>query len=813
MSDQGGVPLPAEDLAKHRIMNTSKIDKYNLKHYTRLIISFFGCLVLLTCYQYTTLYIKGVLDTILSTSLLIAIVHQLGYAAIIGILFVFAFNFWENLRPKYGFNLVFGALLFLLIIEALLITYYCTTLVPLGSDLLGYSYEDMKTTVSNSGGLSLTTLLGILGISGLFFIFYKVTSRFYHRISRLYPFTIILTSLFVATLFTEGRPINQNKTQYLAVNLYNSTTENNTYDSNVEYPLIKRPEGKNSLGEYFELKEEKPNIVFIIVEGLGRDFVGEGAEFGGFTPFLDSLSGKSLYWENFLSNTGRTFGVVPSLLGSLPFGKSGFMELEEYPNKLTLYGILKNNGYYTSYNQGTNSTFDNVEKFLRSENIDFVLDRSGFGKNYELQEADAAGSSWGYPDKELFKKALSLPRDADQPRLDVYMTISTHEPFIPPRKEYYENKVAELVTTGNYESRVKNIIKKNDNVFASLLYTDNAIAWFLEAYKKQPGYDNTIFIITGDHRLIPIPQRNTISRFHVPLIVYSPMLKATEKISSVSSHFDVTPSILAMLQHAFELKMPKKVAWMGSGLDMQKEFRSVKDIPLMRNKNELKEFISGEQVYTDGDIMGIDKNMDLSPSFGGSSKLEKKLTDFKAMNAYVTTRNKIIPDSLSLFTLEREKFGEGEMVWINSVYNGKNSDKAYVTARDLAFKKEYTKSLLLCRYILSEVPGHIDSKILTGRINAWEGNYDTAVTILKECIKMVPEYVDSYAALFDVYFWSGKTKEGYELIEHVEQNSSSAGEVADKIARAKKEYGKIQPAVSSIDKTETTPEAEGTTLN
>jgi tetratricopeptide (TPR) repeat protein len=179
----------------------------------------------------------------------------------------------------------------------------------------------------------------------------------------------------------------------------------------------------------------------------------------------------------------------------------------------------------------------------------------------------------------------------------------------------------------------------------------------------------------------------------------------------------------------------------------------------------------------------------------------------------VTSRNKIIPDSLSLFTLEREKFEEGEMVWVNSVFNGQNYDKAYVTARDLAFKKEYKKSLLLCRYILSEVPGHIDSKILMARINAWEGHYDSSISILKECIKMIPDYVDSYAALFDVYFWSGKTMEAYDLIEQVEQNSSSADEVADKIARAKKEYGKIQPAVSFIEKTKTFPDVKGTNLN
>jgi len=93
------------------------------------------------------------------------------------------------------------------------------------------------------------------------------------------------------------------------------------------------------------------------------------------------------------------------------------------------------------------------------------------------------------------------------------MTISTHEPFIPPSQEYYEREVETILSKGNFDSRVEKVIEKNDNVFATLLYTDEAIKWFMQAYKSQPNYENTIFIITGDHRLIPIPQRNNISRF------------------------------------------------------------------------------------------------------------------------------------------------------------------------------------------------------------------------------------------------------------------------------------------------------------
>jgi phosphoglycerol transferase MdoB-like AlkP superfamily enzyme len=773
-------------------MNTSQIDRYSLKHYTRLMISFFGCLFVLSIFQYTALYFKGVLDNIFSVSFLIAVVHQIGFVSIAGIILVFPFNFWENLRPKYGFRLIFVVLILLLIIEAMLIGYYFTTLVPLGSDLLGYSFSDIKTTISNSGSwaMSLYLLGGVLTIIALFFGFYRVTSNFYHKINRMYPFTIILLSLFVTTLFTDGKPINQNKTQYLAINLYNSSTVDHSYTADVEYPLIKRPENKNVIGKYFEFKEEKPNIVFIMVEGLGRDFVGEGAEYEGFTPFLDSLSRKSLYWENCLSNTGRTFGVIPSLFGSLPFGTSGFMELEDYPNKLTLFSILKNNGYHTSFYQGTTGSFDNVEKFLRSEDIDFMLDKSGFGKNYELAEENSGGFTWGYPDKELFKKSMSIVREKEQPRLEVYMTISTHEPFTPPNQDYYEEKVEKILSQRSYDSKKQKVIEKNDNVFASLLYTDDALKWAMEAFKKQPKYDNTIFVITGDHRLIPIPMRNELSRFHVPLIIYSPMLNDARKLSGITSHFDVTPSILSMLDGNYELKMPKKVAWLGSTLDVNEGFKPNRDIPLMRNKNQLEDFISGDKFYSNGKIYEVDENMDLSTAFSGGSKLEGKLENFAAMNSYVTLNNKIIPDSLAIFTLQKERFTDSEIVWINSVYNGKNSDKAYLTARDLAFKKEYDRSLLLCRYILSEVPGNIDARILTGRINGWRGNYDKSIEILEKCINENPEYIDSYSALFDVFYWSGKYKEALDLIKIVEQNSSNVRAIDDKISRARMLAGK-----------------------
>ena len=91
-----------------------------------------------------------------------------------------------------------------------------------------------------------------------------------------------------------------------------------------EFPFLHKEQTPNMLDPFFKPWSQAPSIVFIIVESLGRGYTGENAYLGSFTPFLDSLMSRSLYWENCLSTSGRTFSVLPSLMGSSPFGEKGF---------------------------------------------------------------------------------------------------------------------------------------------------------------------------------------------------------------------------------------------------------------------------------------------------------------------------------------------------------------------------------------------------------------------------------------------------------------------------------------------------------
>jgi lipoteichoic acid synthase len=719
---------------------------------------------------------------------------------IIGLLFI-PFYF-ALLYIKKPLEVLFIKVLFALvvIVEFALVKYSLTTHINLGADLLGYSFNDMYTTVTASESLSLLYFLPFI-IMPLLYLSINYLLKKYTIGRQIFAASfiliIILGSLKLVTPDSSAA-VFQNKIHFLAKDIINFQNEKSELDvSNLvykkEYPLLKPfKETKDVLAPFFNIQSEKPNIVIIMVEGLGSDFIGNNS-YGGFTPFLDSLTSKSLYWENFVSNTGRTFGVASSLLASLPYGEKGFLELGTLPSHISLLSVLKANDYTTSYYCGDDSSFDRKINFLEYNEIDNVTDIKKFGPGYVKTKENSGGFSWGYPDAEIFRKTLSELDSKKTPRLDVIMTLSNHEPFDFPSKEVYLKKVDNILNTNRRVDGIKEEVGTYKDIFAALLYTDTSIKNFIEAYSKRPEYKNTIFIITGDHRLIPIPQKDELCRFHVPLIIYSPMLKKVEKFKSVSSHWDVTPSLLAFLMNNYQFNMLAKTAWMGDGLDTAKEFRNIHKIPLMRYKGSINDYIYKDYMYSGGELYKINENFETNKVYDESlaKTIADSLTSFKRLNAYLTKKNKIFPASLNIYSQLAVQFSKAELATIKELTKGLNFDQTFLVARDLAFKKDYKKSRLLCDYILNEVPNYSEVRTLKGRMFAWQGNYPKAEIELLDAIKRTPFESDAYLALMDVYKWSDQNAKAIEIGKKAINSGLKNPEIKSKLEQAYKSIQKV----------------------
>jgi phosphoglycerol transferase MdoB-like AlkP superfamily enzyme len=591
------------------------------------------------------------------------------YYAVILFLPVFLVFLVSETISKLLLKVVFAVLV---ILQLLLTIYFLISGILLDDAFYNYTYADIK-YILESTGIALTLLSFCIVV--LFLLFYFLLAKFSSKTfaptkkyALFLPAAILIAALHQNIMHLSingdfGISIQVNKSFYFfnrTIKYFsNSTNHIKQEDLNREitlfqrfhgdtnyvstkYPLLNKNIFPDVLSPFFNVQSSKiPNLVFIIVEGLSRSFSGKDATDGSCTPFLDSLAEHSLYFPNTLSTCERTLGVLPSLLGSLPYGRGGFTKLIEdgsYPHHFSLLKILKENDFFTSFHYGGWTHFTNYDDFLFEEGIDFISNEGSRAEN----------SSWGLSDDELYKSSIRVfdSLDISQPRVDIYLTLSTHHPFQIPNSDYYQKLFLQRLLNSSLEQSRKEELKKYLDNYASVLYADDAIRHFFQGYPTWPEYNNTIFIITGDHAMPEIPlAKRYISRYHVPLLIYSPLLRSAKTFPAVSSHLDITPSLLSFLSKNYNLKTPEKVHWLGDGLDTSSVFRNIHDIAFMYNNTEIADYISGNYFLNGHKAYDISKGLDSAIEITDQSaiaELKNRLHNFRVINSYVCSSDKII---------------------------------------------------------------------------------------------------------------------------------------------------------------------------
>ncbi|MCF8319537.1 MAG: LTA synthase family protein, partial [Sphingobacteriaceae bacterium] len=553
--------------------------------------------------------------------------------------------------------------------------YFSTALVPLGADLFGYTFSEIVQTTKAAGDFSVVNFFivffpisifwivlyalylrpllgfypGVLGISiGAILCYFNVASAPQNAwFKNEYEFNLSTNKLGYFLEHASSYFFDDSATKSSDV----TTLDKSSFKYiNSKYPFLHTENTPDVLGSFFTTDAgQKPNIVIIQVEGLGRAFSGQGAYLGSFTPFLDSLARHSLYWENFLSAQGRTFAALPSILGSLPFAEQGFNQLgEAMPKQLSLIRVLKKSGYRTSFMAGTNLQFDQQDVFLKNQGIDELIGKQHFSTKYVKMASNSAGESWGYPDRELYRRALdNTVFSQKKPFLAYLQTISMHTPYQVPNQQAYVQLMEQRLKKMGISEAKKAEYRQYAQVYSTILYADEALKDFFAAAKKTDWYAHTIFIITGDHRLPEIPLSTKIDRYHVPFMIYSSMLKKPARIASISSHFDIAPSLLAFLTKNYGVKRPGVATWLGEGLDTVKTFRNVHQYPLKQVKSELRNYISG-LFFIDGEqLFKIAPNMDIEPI--ENTAKQKELTDglkaYKQRNELFMKTKQLVPET------------------------------------------------------------------------------------------------------------------------------------------------------------------------
>ncbi len=536
-----------------------------------------------------------------------------------------------------------------LLVQLGLSQYFLMSGVPLGADLFGYTLTEIRTTVV-AGVASAPPTSALVALVLALVAFWGGLVWQHRRPVLVFPAAataglLALSLVGSATMpwywpapASGVAPPTVNKLAYFVSDVLDKRLHSAPVASiKGAYPFAHAETTPDTLGPLFALEPKaKPDLLLIVVAGLGRSFSGPGARLGSFTPFLDELAARSLYWANFLATQGRTFAVLPSVLASLPFGSDNAL----LPPHDNLPKLLGQQGYSLRYFSGSNLTFDHQGDYLRQSGVQALWSEKDF------PNPDRRLSEWGYADGDLLQ-AVGNASAPVSPVFTLVQTMSMHTPFVVPDQETYRRKVdARLDQLGIAAARREPYHRQRD-IYASVLYTDDALRRFFLQLEQSPRWRNTIVIITGDHRLPEIPMDTRLERYHVPLIVASPLLRQPRRIRALSSHFDIAPALLAMLSRQYGVQTPLQTHWMGTGLDTAVEWRNLHSLPLKQTKTDLDDYVSGTHYLGQDRLYTLSDGLQPEPAADPvvHERLRKEFASVRTHLATVNRAQALVPES------------------------------------------------------------------------------------------------------------------------------------------------------------------------
>jgi len=277
------------------------------------------------------------------------------------------------------------------------------------------------------------------------------------------------------------------------------------------------------------VRSEQParnwNVVVILEESLGSDFVGVLGDGRGLTPRLDELSRDALLFDNFFATGNRTARALEAVLTSLPpLPTESILKRDLSDDVYTLANVLEGRGYTRLFMTGGRGLFDGVKSFMTANGFNRFIEQSDF-------KSPVFTNAWGVSDEDLFRRAIKefdQMNAKGQPFFSVVLTVSNHRPFTFPA-----NRISD----------------KEQNRDSAVKYADWALGQFFDTAQTRPFYRNTLFVVMGDHGArIYGSQQFPVKSYRIPVVMIRPdQDRHGERCSTLACSLDITPTILGAL--------------------------------------------------------------------------------------------------------------------------------------------------------------------------------------------------------------------------------------------------------------------------
>ena len=299
-----------------------------------------------------------------------------------------------------------------------------------------------------------------------------------------------------------------------------------------EIPSLSNKNTSRLIGS--NVPELRKNVVLITIESLSADFMKMDGNEQNITPFLDSLSTKSLLFTNLYAAGNRTVrGLEAVTLCIPPTAGESVIKRKDNKNKFCTAAVFHKKGYKVKFMYGGDAYFDNMGDFFTGNGYE-IVDKKSFQPN-EISFANI----WGVCDEDMYKKAIktmNIEAKANKPFFNHIMTVSNHRPFTYP----------------NDKIDIPNDSKSREG---GVKYTDFALKQFFKMAKAQPWFKNTVFVILADHCASSAGKTELpIEKYRIPALIYSPDFIKPQEYNELMSQIDVMPTVFGLLHFNYQSK-------------------------------------------------------------------------------------------------------------------------------------------------------------------------------------------------------------------------------------------------------------------
>jgi len=287
------------------------------------------------------------------------------------------------------------------------------------------------------------------------------------------------------------------------------------------------------------LVKGQPNVVFIQLESFAAFKTGVLGNPLDPTPFFDTLARRGILFDRFYVAMENTSHSMFATLFGVP-DVSAVENATRNPLLLDQASVLAGlDGYDQSFFLGGSANWAQIRGVLKNNFKRLAIHEEG---SYHSPVVDV----WGICDADLLMEARAQFNTLPRPFWSYVQTSGNHPPFTIPGhlKDFHPVKLdperlAAAGFTGNEE-------------FNAVRLMDYSLQAFFEAAAKEPWFDNTVFLMWGDHGL-PRGSRDkrfgdlTLAIHNVPFVIFAPALLQARRDHRIATQMDILPTLASLL--------------------------------------------------------------------------------------------------------------------------------------------------------------------------------------------------------------------------------------------------------------------------